>query len=132
MPALDGVGVDALVMGWGRSGRRGGLPRLGQQQPGSLLQWLWLRGQNQATHVVCRRQRAALVHETFCSKRAYILILEAIAQILPVLVLKDHLPKQRLMIMFMDNEPSRRALVKGYGKDVNVNKLMQDAWRFFE
>ena len=65
-------------------------------------------------------------------KEHYILILEAIAQILPVLVLKDHLPKQRLMIMFMDNEPSRRALVKGYGKDVNVNKSMQDAWRFFE
>ena len=64
-----------------------------------------------------------------CSRRGYIFDLEAIAQILPVLALKQHLPKQ--LLLFMDNEPSRRALVR-YGKDGSVNKLMQVAWRFLE
>ena len=66
----------------------------------------------------------------FCSRRAYIFVLEAVAQILPVLALKQRLPKQ--LLLFMDNEPSRRALVRGYGKDDSVNKLMQVAWRFLE
>ena len=66
----------------------------------------------------------------FCSRRAYIFVLEAIAQILPVLALQQWLPKQ--LLLFMDNEPSRRALVRGYGRDDSVNKLMQVAWRFFE
>ena len=66
----------------------------------------------------------------FCSRRAYIFVLEAVAQILPVLALKQRLPKQ--LLLFMDNEPSRRALVRGYGKVDSVNKLMQVAWRFLE
>ena len=66
----------------------------------------------------------------FCSRRAYSFVLEAVAQILPVLALKQHLPKQ--LLLFMDNEPSRRALVRGHGKDDSINKLMQVAWRFLE
>ena len=66
-----------------------------------------------------------LVHQTFLFE-----VLEAAAQILPVLALKKRWPKQ--LLLFMDNEPSRRALVRGYGKDESVSKLMQVARRFFE
>ena len=66
----------------------------------------------------------------FCSRRAYIYMLEIIAQVLPLYALSKLL--YRDVILFVDNEPARHALVKGYSRDSNANKLLQTAWCCFE
>ncbi|CAE7231016.1 unnamed protein product [Symbiodinium sp. CCMP2592] len=66
----------------------------------------------------------------FCSRRAYIYMLEIIAQVLPLYALTSQL--HRDVILFVDNEPARHALVKGYSRDSNANKLLQTAWCCFE
>ena len=38
----------------------------------------------------------------------------------------------KFVIMFVDNEPARHALAKGFGKDDSINCLLQHAWRRIE
>ena len=66
----------------------------------------------------------------FASRRAYIYMLEIVAQILPLYALVGILDKY--CIMFVDNEPARHALGKGYGSDEQVNKLVQTVWLCIE
>ncbi|CAE7252601.1 kanC, partial [Symbiodinium sp. CCMP2456] len=66
----------------------------------------------------------------FASRRAYIYMLEIVAQILPLLVLYDRIDQH--VIMFVDNEPARHALSKGFGKDESINRLLQHSWRYIE
>ena len=66
----------------------------------------------------------------FSSRRAYIFMLEVVAQLVPLLVLREELPSHQLL--FVDNEPARHALTKGFTNDANMNKLLQVAWNVFE
>ena len=66
----------------------------------------------------------------FSSRRAYIYMLEIIAQVLPFFALRELLYHD--IILFVDNEPARHALVKGYSKDSAANKLLQAAWCWIE
>ena len=47
----------------------------------------------------------------FSSRRAYIYMLEIVAQVVPLLAMQDTIDK--FVIMFVDNEPARHALAKG-------------------
>ena len=38
----------------------------------------------------------------------------------------------KFVIMFVDNEPARHALTKGFGKDDSINCLLQYTWRRIE
>eukprot|EP00439_Symbiodinium_sp_Y106_P043456 s4510_g5.t1 len=38
----------------------------------------------------------------------------------------------KFVIMFVDNEPARHALTKGFGKDDSINCLLQYSWRQIE
>ena len=66
----------------------------------------------------------------FASRRAYIYMLEIVAQLLPILAMHDQL--DRYIIMFVDNELARHALSRGFGKDNSINCLLQHSWRFLE
>ncbi|CAE7826193.1 kanC [Symbiodinium sp. CCMP2592] len=66
----------------------------------------------------------------FTSRRAYIYMLEIVAQILPLFAMEDQL--DRHVMLFVDNEPARHALTRGFGKDESINCLLQHAWRFLE
>ena len=57
-------------------------------------------------------------------------MLDVVAQLLPLLALQDHLPPH--ILLFVDNEPARHALSKGFGRDHSLNKLLQVAWCFME
>ena len=63
----------------------------------------------------------------FASKRAYIYMLEVVAQLLP---LQAVLPAR--LLLFVVNESARHALTKGFGNCRNLNRLLQVAWQFFE
>ena len=66
----------------------------------------------------------------FASRRSYIYMLEIVAQILPLYALVKDLDPY--CIMFVDNEPARHALRKGYGRDEHINRLVQTAWLWIE
>ena len=51
-------------------------------------------------------------------------------QVVPLLAMQDTIDK--FVIMFVDNEPARHALTKGFGKDDSINCLLQYTWRRIE
>ena len=55
---------------------------------------------------------------------------EILGQVLPLFALEPHL--HRHCLLFVDNEPAKHALMKGYGKDECINCLVQAAWVFIE
>ena len=57
-------------------------------------------------------------------------MLEIVAQVVPLMVMKNMIDK--FVIMFVDNEPARHALTKGFGKDDSINCLLQYSWRQIE
>ena len=66
----------------------------------------------------------------FFTRRSYIYVLEIMAQVIPLVRLADRLPRH--ITLFIDNEPARHALIKGFGRDDCVNKLIQWFWTFVE
>ncbi|CAE7699540.1 unnamed protein product, partial [Symbiodinium sp. KB8] len=66
----------------------------------------------------------------FSSRRSFIFLLEILAQVVPLMALEPRL--HRHCLLFVDNEPAKHALVKGYGKDESINRLLQAAWIFIE
>ena len=66
----------------------------------------------------------------FSSRRAYIYIYICSRQVVPLLAMQDTIDK--FVIMFVDNEPARHALTKGFGKDDSINCLLQYTWRRIE
>ena len=57
-------------------------------------------------------------------------MLEIVAQVVPLMAMKNMIDK--FVIMFVDNEPARHALTKGFGKDDSINCLLQYSWRQIE
>ena len=57
-------------------------------------------------------------------------MLEILGHVLPLIALEPRL--HRHCLLFVDNEPVKHALMKGYGKDECVNRLVQAAWVFIE
>ena len=57
-------------------------------------------------------------------------MLEIVAQIIPLLAMRDVIDK--FIIMFVDSEPARHALTKGFGKDDSINCLLLHSWRTIE
>ena len=66
----------------------------------------------------------------FTSRRAFIYALEILAQLLCLVAGKPYL--ERMSLCFIDNEPGKFALQKGYGKDTKVNRLLAFLWQFVE
>ena len=64
--------------------------------------------------------------QAFCSRRAYIYFLEAWAQILVGIGFADILGDA--YTTFCDNEASKHALLKGYGKDISINNMLGMFW----
>jgi len=80
--------------------------------------------------VMIRGEIPADVVAAYCSSKAYIYFLEALAQIIPVVIRPDLI--QREYIAYIDNEAAKHALVKGYGSVKEVNNLVSAFWRFCE
>ena len=66
------------------------------------------------------------VIKAFCSRRAFIYLLEAVTPLITLVLLKDILPSQ--VLSFVDNQASLQALRKGYGRDASVNGLLCLFW----
>lgn len=63
----------------------------------------------------------------FCSRRAYIYFLEAWAQCIAIWAFATMI--QEPFLSFCDNEASKHALIKGYGKDEGINALLTIYWQ---
>ncbi|CAK9026226.1 unnamed protein product, partial [Durusdinium trenchii] len=66
----------------------------------------------------------------FTTRRAFIYALEIIAQLLCLVAGKPYMENKSLC--FIDNEPGKFALQKGYGRDTKVNRLLAFLWQFVE
>ena len=64
--------------------------------------------------------------EAFASRKAFIYMLEVLAQIIAQVVLARFLPPA--FVAFVDNEAGKFALNKGYGRDPAVNGLLAMYW----
>ena len=64
--------------------------------------------------------------DLFASRRAFIYVLEILAQVLALVTLSRHLPARWLA--FMDNVAGQWALTKGYGRDESVNGVLAAFW----
>lgn len=75
----------------------------------------------------CAGRVPAKVIRKFCTRKAYIYFLEILAQMVCFLTLRPH--RDLLVISFIDNQPGRYALMKGYCKDPHVCQLVSLTWR---
>jgi hypothetical protein len=75
----------------------------------------------------CAGRVPAKVIQKFCTRKAYIYFLEILAQMVCFLTLRHH--RDLLVISFIDNQPGRYALMKGYCKDPHVCQLVSLTWR---
>ncbi len=66
------------------------------------------------------------VIQLFCSRKAYIYFLETWGQIVASFALAEWLSGPYLS--FVDNEASKFALLKGYGKDTGINNMIGTFW----
>ena len=66
----------------------------------------------------------------FTTRRAFIYALEILAQIVCLVSCMDMMGP--LSLCFIDNEPGKFALQKGFGRDVKVNRLLGLIWRFVD
>ena len=64
--------------------------------------------------------------DLFASRRAFIYVLEILAQVLALVTLSRHLPARWLA--FIDNVAGQWALTKGYGRDEAVNGVLAAFW----
>jgi hypothetical protein len=62
----------------------------------------------------------------FASRRAFIYLLEIVAQVMAQVALARFLPPS--FVAFIDNEAGRFALAKGYGRDMSVNGVLAAYW----
>ena len=62
------------------------------------------------------------------SHRAFIYGLEILGQMIPLILLQNHLPET--VWCWCDNTASESALRKGYGKDPKINSLLAALWNF--
>lgn len=63
----------------------------------------------------------------FGKRKAFIYALEICAQLICFVCLQHHLPT--LVVSFCDNTAGLSALLRGYGKDENINGLLLVTWR---
>ena len=104
---------------------------MGTDPPGDAQERLGLRPHSAWTDFLRARLRTLLVwSRIFVPQSIYIYMLEIVAQVVPLLAMQDTIDK--FVIMFVDNEPARHALAKGFGKDDSINCLLQHAWRRIE
>ena len=68
--------------------------------------------------------------DRFTSRRAFIYALEILAQIM--CIVSGMALMEPLSLCFIDNEPGKFALQKGFGKDAKVNRLLGLLWRFVD
>ena len=64
--------------------------------------------------------------ERFAARKAYIFLLEAVAQLLPLLMFPDVL--RGPFWAFIDNDAARHALAKGYSGNVAANAFVSAYW----
>ena len=62
----------------------------------------------------------------FASRKAYIYMLEVLAVVVATVHLRELLPP--FFVVFIDNQPGKSAIQKGYGKDTWVNVIISSFW----
>ena len=67
------------------------------------------------------------VIQHFCKSKAFIFFLETITQLIGCFLIQPILHSR--YICFVDNEPAKYALLKGYTKDPRLNSLLSDFWQ---
>lgn len=65
----------------------------------------------------------------FCARRAYIYFLEIFAQVLAVIFLRKRL--KNTWVAFIDNTAGHSSLMRGYGRDPTINRLLAYSWALF-
>ena len=66
----------------------------------------------------------------FCTRKAYIYMMEVIAVLFAVMSLRQVLPQ--LVTFYIDNQSGKFALTKGYGKNPEVNLIITCFWLVME
>eukprot|EP00438_Fugacium_kawagutii_P030366 Skav223249 [mRNA] locus=scaffold2231:525208:526590:- [translate_table: standard] len=90
--------------------------------------WGWVVSlPDQRKLFACGRLPSELLQK-FTSREAYIYILEIVAQVLPLIVCRKWLPQHTWC--WCDNEASKAALKRGYGREHRVNNLLSMTWSF--
>ena len=69
----------------------------------------------------------ASVLKLYCTRKAYIYFLEIVTQVIALTFFRQWLPS--LVVSFIDNQPGKHALIKGFGKDSTINNLLALVWR---
>lgn len=82
--------------------------------------------QNRRFHFCIRGEVPPQVVAKFCSRKAYIYFLETWAQVVTSLAFGNLLGSQ--YAAFVDNEASKYALIKGFGRDEAINSLIGMYW----
>ena len=73
-----------------------------------------------------RGEVPAHVLAAFCSRRAFIYFLEAWAQVLCCIAFEEWITPDYIAVV--DNEAAKYALIKGYGRDCNINAIISIYW----
>ena len=69
----------------------------------------------------------ARILKAYCHRKAYIYMLEITAQLAAMTILQKVMPS--LVISFCDNRAGLSALLRGFGKDPAINRILTLAWR---
>lgn len=69
------------------------------------------------------------LRHSFCARRAYIYFLEIYAQVLSAIFLRRRLGS--MWISFIDSTAGHSALLRGYGRDASINRLIAFTWALF-
>ena len=69
----------------------------------------------------------ARILKAYCHRKAYIYMLEITAQLAAMTILQTVMPS--LVISFCDNRAGLSALLRGFGKDPAINRILTLAWR---
>ena len=69
----------------------------------------------------------ARILKAYCHRKAYIYMLEITAQLAAMTILQTVMPS--LVVSFCDNRAGLSALLRGFGKDPAINRILTLAWR---
>ena len=69
----------------------------------------------------------ARILKAYCHRKAFIYMLEITAQLAAMTILQEVMPS--LVISFCDNRAGLSALLRGFGKDPAINRILTLAWR---
>ena len=97
-----------------------------QQAPHYTNGWGFVVRTPSGCYYGCGRIPARIL-KAYCHRKAYIYMLEITAQLAAMTILQTVMPS--LVISFCDNRAGLSALLRGFGKDPAINRILTLAWR---